>query len=169
MASRIKNAGVARWILAGIVLGTFLKLFAFDILTISGTSMEPALHEGAVVVVNKFAYGLVRPGNRTFFVQWKTPAHDDIVIYLHDDKIVIKRCIALGGNRLEYFTNPEYTLHVGEKSVTLTAAQYAHLHASTTVPDGYVLAVGDNYTESIDSRDYGFVSVKNIVGRVIGR
>ena len=38
---------------------------------------------------------------------------------------------------------------------------------SAVVPEGYVLAIGDNYSQSIDSRTYGFVPVKNILGKVL--
>ena len=37
------------------------------------------------------------------------------------------------------------------------------------VPEGYVLVLGDNLSDSVDSRDYGFVSVKNITGKIISR
>ena len=36
------------------------------------------------------------------------------------------------------------------------------------VPEGRILAVGDNYRESIDSRDYGFVSTANILEKLYG-
>ena len=38
-----------------------------------------------------------------------------------------------------------------------------------SVPDGYILALGDNLSESVDSRSYGFVSVKNVTGKIIGK
>ena len=41
------------------------------------------------------------------------------------------------------------------------------LKDAAQVPDGYILAVGDNYEVSVDSRDYGFVSVKNVLGKVL--
>lgn len=155
------------WIVTGVILGVFLKLFAIDILRVSGKSMEPAIKEGSSVVVNKMAYGLVKPGSREFFFQWKKPSRGDIVIFLHDDKIVVKRCVAIGGDTLEYFYDKGYNLRVGENKIALTDVQYANLHNISKVTDEYILAIGDNYAESIDSRNYGFVSVKNIVGKVV--
>jgi signal peptidase I len=165
----VKKNNPFPWIIIGAAIGIFIKLFVIDILHIAGTSMEPALHEGSTVFVNKLAYGLVKPGSRRFFIQWAEPEPGDIVIYLHDNKIVVKRCVAVSNTRLDYLKNPEYTLIVRDLKIALSEEQYNRMKSNTMVTDGYILAVGDNYTESIDSRMYGFVSVKNVIGKVIGR
>lgn len=169
MTDSRKAANPVIWICIGMAIGICIKLFFIDFLRISGTSMEPSIHDKSVVLVNKMAYGFVKPGNRTFFVQWASPRPGDIVIYLHDNKIVIKRCAATGGTHLDYSADSGYSLHVGDTRIPLTKEQYDRMHASPRVPDGYILALGDNYAESIDSRSYGFVSIKNVVGRVIGK
>ncbi|MBQ9495719.1 MAG: signal peptidase I [Treponema sp.] len=166
-ATKMRNALIP--IVIGICAGILIKLFALDILHVAGSSMEPAINNGDIVLVNKLAYGIVKPGSREFYVQWAEPKKNDVVIYLHDNKIVIKRCAATGGTPLEYSSNSGYSLHVGEKKIVLTKDQYDAMHTSPRVPGGYILALGDNYDESIDSRSYGFVSVKNIVGRIINR
>lgn len=169
MAQDTKKANAAPWIIAGILIGIFLKFFAIDILHVAGHSMEPSISEGSTVIVNKLAYGIVKPGSRDFYVQWDTPSRNDVVIYLHDNKIVVKRCVAIAGDRLEYFADNGYTLLVGENKIDLTEQQFFQMKSSEFVSDGYILAIGDNYSESIDSRSYGFVSVKNVVGKVVGR
>ena len=150
--SAIKMRSALIPIVIGICAGILIKLFALDILHVAGSSMKPAINDGDIVLVNKLAYGIVKPGSREFYVQWAEPKNDDVVIYLHDNKIVIKRCAATSGTPLEYSKD-----------------QYDAMHTSPRVPEGYILALGDNYDESIDSRSYGFVSVKNIVGRIINR
>lgn len=169
MAKHTKKPNAILWIAMGIMIGILLKFFAIDILRVAGHSMEPAIKEGSTVIVNKLAYGLVKPGSRDFFVQWATPSSGDVVIYLHDNKIVVKRCVAIGGERLEFFADNGYTLNVGEKKIALDVHQYWKMKSSNVVPNGYILAIGDNHAESIDSRNYGFVSVKNIVGKVVGK
>ncbi|MFA6856243.1 MAG: signal peptidase I [Treponema sp.] len=164
-----KKTNVFIWIITGIAVGVILKLFVIDFLHISGASMEPAIHNGSSVFINKLAYGLVKPGSRNFFLQWAQPKQGDIVIYLHDNKIVIKRCAAVSGTHLDYSSDSRYSLRVGDKKITLTKEQYELMHTSVYVPEGYILALGDNYNQSIDSRSYGFVSVNNIVGKVIGK
>ena len=54
-----------------------------------------------------------------------------------------------------------------EKSIPLTEQQYLNLKDIKKVPEGRILAVGDNYIESVDSRDYGFVSTANVLGKAL--
>ena len=158
------------WIVsAGLLAGLFIKLFVFEYLHVSGESMSPLIDDGETIYVNKLAYGLISPLGDRLLVQWSEPEKDDIVIYLYDDKIVVKRCVATAGDLLEYSFDNGYTLYVGEKAIPLTEIQYANLKKSQKVPEGYILAVGDNYAQSFDSRNYGFVSVKNILGKIICR
>lgn len=156
------------WItLCGIVIGVLLKLFVFEVLHVSGTSMTPAISDGQSIFVNKLAYGIVSPAGDSLLVSWSKPQREDIVVYLHNNKIVVKRCIAIEGDLLEYSFDTGYTLYVGEKNIPLTELQYALMRTCDKVPEGYILTVGDNYAESVDSRNYGFVSVKNILGKVV--
>ncbi len=151
----------------GIFIGVVLKLFVVDFLHVSGRSMMPSINDGETIVVNKLAYGIVKPYGESLLVQWAAPKEGDVVIYLYKDKIVVKRCIAVSGDLLEYSANQLYTLKINGNDIPLNEIQYNNLKGSECVPDGYILAVGDNYDESIDSRTYGFVSTKNILGKVL--
>ncbi len=53
------------------------------------------------------------------------------------------------------------------QQIPLTEAQYENLSLANRVPEGMILAVGDNPAASIDSRDYGFISVKNVLARAV--
>ena len=145
----------------------FVKLFILDIVVVSGTSMEPTIKDGQTIFINKLAYGIVKPFSSSFFIQWKTPKEDDVVIYLYNDKMVVKRCVATELTPMEYFVNSEYSMKVNNKIIPLSEQQFHRIKNSFCVPDKMILAVGDNYLESVDSRNYGFVSVKNIIGKVI--
>ena len=131
--------------------------------------MEPSFHDGQTVCVNKLAYGLVKPFSDTLIYKWAEPAAGDTVIYLYNNKIVIKRCIATAGTPLEYSADSGYTLHVGTKAIPLTDLQYHRMMTSASVPEGMILAIGDNYAQSVDSRTYGFVPVRNVIGKVLCR
>lgn len=153
----------------GLFLGLMLKLFVFEILTVSGESMFPAIKNGEKLFVSKCAYGLCEPYGEKLLLQWKNPERGDVVIYLYNNKIVVKRCVALGGDKLEILqdTDYNYILKAGDFSIPLSQIQYLNLKDSASVPQGYILAIGDNHEVSVDSRTYGFVSERNILGKVL--
>ena len=154
-------------LLTGICIAFFIKFFVFDILRIQGTSMEPKFSDGKFVLLNKLAYGLCKPFGGSLIFSWERPKEDDVVIYLYQDHYVIKRCVATEGAPLEYSTERGYTLLVGEKLIPLTEKQFHLIKNSNAVPEGTILAIGDNYNSSVDSRDYGFIPVKNVIGKIL--
>ncbi len=166
MKAKIKSLPYIFCIILGIILAIFFKLFVFDLVAIKGTSMEPTLKEGKKVFVNKICYGIVRPFSSEFLIQWKEPELDDLVIFLHDKKMTVKRCVALENTPLAYYENSGYYLKVNGYKIPLNENQFKYLAEYEKVPQGMVLLIGDNYEASIDSRDYGFISVKNVVGKV---
>lgn len=154
-------------IIAGILLGLFLKLFIFDILTISGISMLPILKSGQKVFINKAAYGLLIPFTSKHIISWGQPSKGKIVTFYHDNKIVIKRCVLTQGDSLEFLQNSGYYIKINSKNIPLTELQYLKLSKYSQVPEGFIFVLGDNFSDSIDSRDYGFVSVKSITGNAL--
>ena len=156
-----------RCVALGIFIAVILKIFAFDFFRVEGISMSPKIQDGQIIFVNKLAYGLVNPLTAEIFLRWKNPQEDDIILYLYENSWVVKRCVAIGGAPLEYFGNSEYNLIVGNKKISLSSIQFHKMRSSEKIPQGYVLAIGDNYALSYDSRNYGFVPAKNVVGKVI--
>lgn len=129
--------------------------------------MFPAIKDKEIIFINKLAYGIVKPFSSSFLIQWETPKENDVVIYLYNNKMVVKRCVATEFTPMEYYKDSEYSMKVHEKIIPLSEQQFHRIKNSKTVPKQMILAIGDNYLESIDSRNYGFVSVKNVIGKVI--
>ena len=155
------------FVILGILIGIFLKLFIFDITFVSGTSMETAIKDGEKIFISKLAYGIVTPFGESLLLSWKEPKKNDIVLYIYNGKPVIKRVIAREYEKLEYSADNGYSMKVGEKIIPLTEAQYQRIKYDSFVPEGTVLCVGDNYEESVDSRNYGFVKTNSILGKVL--
>ncbi len=154
----------------GVIVGLILKLFVIDIVVVSGSSMHPILKDGQTVILNKTAYGLVLPFTSELLIQWKSPQIHDIVYYLHDNKMVIKRCVGVEHEALSFYSNKGYYVVIDnntERTIPLHEKQYQRLKNSREIPSGYIFAVGDNYEESVDSRDYGFVFASHVPGKVI--
>ena len=163
---RRKSPNYFLCIALGIFIALILKAFAFDFFRVEGFSMSPKIQDGQIIFANKLAYGLVNPFTAEIFLRWKKPQEDDIILYLYENSWVVKRCVAIEDAPLEYFVDSEYNLIVGNRKIALSSIQYHKMRASEKIPQGYVLAVGDNYAISYDSRNYGFVPEKNIIGKV---
>ena len=100
--SGAKKGSVFKFILAGLVLGLILKFFVIDILHVSGASMEPTINSGDLVPVNKLCYGLVKPFGDSLLFKWGKVKQGDVIIYMYDNNLVVKRCAAAENTPLEY-------------------------------------------------------------------
>lgn len=156
----------------GIIIALFLKTFVFDILYISGESMLPTLQPSSFIIINKLHFGIVKPFDNKLLVQWNKPQRGDIVLFPYNNRFVIKRCVAIEGDTLVFSTESGYTLTIecgddqqGELVMELTESQYQRLKHATHVPQDMIFVLGDNRAQSVDSREYGFVSTKNILAK----
>jgi signal peptidase I len=104
------------------VLGAFaaallIKLFLFDFIIAEGFSMEPAIHSGSVLVVNRPQYGLRFPGQAGYLIRWAQPRQGELVVfYTPAGEIAVKRCgeaaegafIAQGDNSILSYDSRSY-------------------------------------------------------------
>lgn len=155
-------------IFLGILLSLTVKTFILDFYRVKGQSMEPAIGDKSVVAAIKTSYGLQNPLKPQLLIAWKKPKTGQIVLYMYQNYWVVKRCAATEGTPLECVDEDgSYFLLAGTRKIPLTSIQYHRLRTTKSVPDGYILAIGDNAELSRDSRDYGFVPIKNVVARVV--
>lgn len=156
----------------------FVKAFIFDIKKVSGPSMEPSLKDGDYVLIFKAAYGIKHPLKNIYFLHWASPKIGDIVVYRKDSRFAVKRCLGIPQEPIEFYRklgyngSYDYSMKLLGKDIPLTASQFRNLGGITfkekkIVPKGSVLALGDNLNESRDSRDYGFVLIDGIYGKVV--
>lgn len=157
-----KRAGVL-----GFLIDTFetllLALLLFLVINgvssrvrVENISMKPTLQPGNLLLVNKLAY------------KWGEPKHGDVIVFHYqgsknDD--YIKRLIGLPGDVVTVKNRIVYVNDIG-----LTEPYIADLPAyegSWTVPEGNVFVLGDNRNNSSDSHQWGFVDMKDIVGKAL--
>ncbi len=145
---------------AVIMITAFIWFSWFDILQVQEISMEPVLHNGQTIIVNKMAY-------KGPFSDPRLPNVNDIVIFRSpgDRRLVVKRCKMLPGDNIQI--NNQGWLVVQGEEFFLTDSQKERLTTTPVIPDGYIMVLGDNPFHSIDSRDYGFVPIDTLVGKVI--
>lgn len=132
---------------AALLLGSIIVLTnAFQVVVVDGDSMMPALHNGQIVVAVRASAGLRR---------------GDIVLIRRNREILIKRIVYL----------PAQLLHPLDRPLFRHAAEYfevGNTPDTLRVPPGRFVVMGDNRSNSDDSRRFGPVARRDIVGRVLG-
>jgi signal peptidase I len=139
-----------------LVIRMAVQNFAID-----GTSMETSLHNRELVLVDKWSY------------LFRTPQRGDVIVFNAPPEPgtdFIKRVIAVPGDVITV-NNGVPTVN----GVTLKEFYVApgHMGPYTTdrtvnhevVPPGDYFVMGDNRIGSYDSRSWGFVPMRDIIGR----
>ncbi len=167
-----------------LVAALLIKTFLVQAFFIPSDSMEPTLHRGDRVLVNKLAYlgGHVGRGDVIVFADPNgapSPARGAIGAVLHwlaeglgvaqpEREDYIKRVVGLPGETVEI---RDRTVHVDgrpleEPYLTDEARSCNQDFGPVTVPPDALFVLGDNRCNSADSRfGLGFVPVDAVVGR----
>ena len=105
-------------LVAALVVAMGMKLFVFDFMVAEGSSMNPAIQPGTVLVISRLRYGFRLPGSRSYLVRWAMPAPGELVVfYTPEGAVAVKRCagvvegekfIALGDNGAQSFDSRSY-------------------------------------------------------------
>jgi signal peptidase I len=159
--------GIIEWLLVLVVAVTasfLIRTFVFQTFSIPSSSMNPTLWKGDRIMVNKLSvdFGTINIGD---IVVFKAPPDvkadcDDAVTDL------VKRVIGVPGDHL---TSKGNTIYVNGKPLDQKWSHYAALGTAigqVTVPQGEYFMMGDNHSNSCDSRTWGMVPRSSIIGKV---
>jgi signal peptidase I len=152
-------------IACGVLIALTAQAFLVQAFWIPSESMVPTLEVGDRVLVNKLAYKAhdVNHGDLIVFERPREAAQagqDDI-------KDLIKRVIAVGGDTVESRDGLVYVNGERIEEPYLVEGTPTDRLPLTEVPDGQVFVMGDNRTNSEDSRDFGPIDEDTIVGRAV--
>ena len=153
-------------IIAGALVVAFVvKTFLIQAFYIPSPSMEDTLMVGDRVLVNKLSYRL-HDVNRGDIVVFERPPGDAGDQQIKD---LIKRVVGLEGDTVEG-RNGRVVVNGRElKEPYLPDGQETPDFSPRSVPDGHVFVMGDNRTNSKDSRFFGPITEDLIVGRAFVR
>jgi signal peptidase I len=172
-------------VVAAIVLALVTKTFVAQAFVIPSPSMYPELKEGDRVVVSKLAYDLHDPrrGDIVVFPSPGAPATDHAALpirLLHDvleaaglrrpsEEELIKRVVGLPGETVAGRGGHVYVDDHLLVEPYLGPDVFTDDFGPVTVPAGEVWVMGDNRTNSADSRVIGPIAERTIVGRALFR
>jgi signal peptidase I len=147
-----------RTLVSAAVYATLIVTFGFQVARVEGSSMAPTLANQDRLIVNKFAY-LVGP-----------PHPGDIVMMYYPsdpDKSFVKRVIAGPGDVVKIEDGRVYVNDVRLADDFVAPEFRSHDdHPPKVVEEGYYYVLGDHRNNSSDSREWGEVPKKYIVGKV---
>lgn len=163
-------------ILVALVLAMFIRTFVVQAFKIPTGSMRPTLLEGDLILVNKFIYGA-----KVTFTDLRLPAvrdlkRGDVIVFIYPEdqnKDFIKRLIALPGETLEikkgtiYINGQPLLDPIFNQRYYYNRGEFAKEDEKLIVPAGSFFVLGDNSASSKDSRYWGFVPRKNILGKAL--
>lgn len=127
--------------------------FSFRIGIVLSQSMMPTLKPGDHYVIDLRAY------------RHHPPRRDDIVIFPYQGDLLVKRVVGLPGERLDIYRGQVYINGQPLAEPYLLDQPDIQHPFEVDVPAGHVFVLGDNRNDSDDSRDYGPISVGDILGR----
>lgn len=144
-------------VVAAFALAMGIKTYVVQPFLIPSGSMERTLLVGDRVLVNKFIYRM------------RTPHAGDVVVFLSPedpDVDFIKRVVAVAGQTVEVKEGVVYVDGVARTEPFVDrAVPDTSTFKAVTVPAGYVWLMGDNRSNSRDSRFFGPRPVADVLGQ----
>jgi signal peptidase I len=158
---RLRN--LVEWVaivVGALAVALVVKTFLVQAFFIPSLSMYPTLDEGDRVLVNKLSYKLhdVNRGDLVVFERPPGSPESDI-------KDLIKRVIGLPGETIEAREGVVYIDGQELEEPYLVAGVTTDDLPRQEIPDGHIWVMGDNRTNSADSRVFGPIDEDTIVGR----
>ena len=148
----------AKTLTSAAVYATLIVTFGFQVARVEGQSMAPTLADQDRLIVNKMAYRIGEPRRG-----------DIVMLYypINPDKSFVKRVIAEEGEDVRIVDGIVYVNDVPMNDDFVPEEFKSHDdYAPTRIPDGYYFVMGDHRNNSSDSRHWGMVPKKYIIGKV---
>ncbi|MGH9385003.1 MAG: signal peptidase I [Vicinamibacterales bacterium] len=147
-----------RTLASAAVYATLIVTFGFQVARVEGQSMAPTLADQDRLIVNKLRYRLTSPQRGEIVMLYYT---------LNPDKSFVKRVIAEEGDTVRIVDGRVYVNDVMLADEYVPAEYRSHDDwGPQVIPEGFYFVLGDHRNNSSDSRHWGMVPKKYILGKV---
>jgi len=174
--------GLARELIETVVLALLIFLVvrvALQNFRVEGSSMDPVLHNGQYLIVNKAIYTRINLKTISRFIPFidrgdnpvryifRRPRRGDVVVFRFPGdptRDFIKRIVGQPGDTVEIKDGAVYIdgLPLDEPYIT---NKPTYTYGPTEVPPNQYFVLGDNRNNSYDSHVWGFLPEENIIGQ----
>ena len=140
------------------VYATLIVTFGFQVARVEGLSMAPTLEDQDRLIVNKLIYRIGEPRRG-----------DIVMLYypLNPEKSFVKRVIAEENDTVRIVDGQVYVNDVPLNDDFIPEEYRSHDDwGPQVIPEGYDFVMGDHRNNSSDSRHWGMVPKKYIIGKV---
>jgi signal peptidase I len=158
--AQVKDELVAwvKTLLSAAVYAVLIVTFGFQVARVEGQSMAPTLEDQDRLIVNKLVYRIGEPRRG-----------DIVMLYypLNPEKSFVKRVIAEEGDTVRIVDGRVYVNDIPLKDDYVASDYRSHDDwGPQVINEGYYFVMGDHRNNSSDSRHWGMVPKKYIIGKV---
>ena len=158
--AQVKEELVAwvKTLMSAAVYAVLIVTFLFQVARVEGQSMAPTLEDQDRLIVNKLVYRIGEPRRG-----------DIVMLYypINPDKSFVKRVIAEEGDTVRIVDGRVYVNDIPLKDDYVATEYRSHDDwGPQVIPEGYDFVMGDHRNNSSDSRHWGMVPKKYIIGKV---
>lgn len=148
-----------------IVLGSGCNCFRYTWIKMSTSTMEPTIHLGAKVLIDKEMSKYTPQRFDIVLISWR---EKDINGKTLPEWLIIKRIIGLPGEEV-LLNNGKVSINgkVEQEPFTIIPDTRPNYYKKIIVPPDSVFVLGDNRPASLDSRHLGIVPIKNIIAAAV--
>ncbi len=169
----------------------FVRLFLYEVYRISSNSMIPNLYGGDLVLVSKFNFSLKLPFSAYELVKFRKPQRGEVVTFQLPDRsfsTFVKRVVAVEGDtvviedgkllvngvapgyspfKADTFEGSEWEEFPDAKPyLVVRHSEALKNYGPIDLPTDHFFALGDNRSDSLDSRTWGPVPYSCLKGKV---